>query len=99
MKKQAVITIKIESSLKDAAMKTADELGLSLSGIVNAYLKDLVRTKQIFFDAREEKPSAYLRKALKESEEDYKNGDYYSFDDPKEALAFLKDVSDGKIKI
>ena len=46
---------------------------MSLSSIINAYLKQFVRTRRIEFDLREE-PSDYLLQSLKESQEDIKAG-------------------------
>ncbi|MEK7568533.1 MAG: type II toxin-antitoxin system RelB/DinJ family antitoxin [Patescibacteria group bacterium] len=47
--KTAVLNIKIDPKVKNEAQKVADELGLSLSAIINALLKDLVRNKSISF--------------------------------------------------
>ncbi|KKR27102.1 MAG: hypothetical protein A3C27_00765 [Candidatus Levybacteria bacterium RIFCSPHIGHO2_02_FULL_39_36] len=69
----AVINIKTEVSTKKQAQRIASELGVSLSSIINAYLKQFVRTRRIEFDLREE-PSDYLLQSLKESQEDIKAG-------------------------
>ena len=69
----AVIKIKTEVSTKKQAQRIASELGVSLSSIINAYLKQFVRTRRIEFDLREE-PSDYLLQSLKESQEDIKAG-------------------------
>ena len=37
------ITIKIEKKLRDDAKKTANELGVPLSTVINSYLKQFVR--------------------------------------------------------
>ena len=72
----AVINIKTDPLLKTKAQKVASELGFSLSSLINAYLKQLVQTKTVSFSL-EEKPSKYLLKSLKESEEDIKAGRVY----------------------
>ncbi|MFH1564437.1 MAG: hypothetical protein ABIC82_01145 [bacterium] len=41
-------------------------------------------------------PTDYLIKILKESEEERKNGDYYSFDNADDAIKFLDNIIDGK---
>jgi addiction module RelB/DinJ family antitoxin len=68
--------IQIEPTVKQQAQKTADELGLSLSSVVKALLKQFIRTKQLSvgINERPEIPNAYLRQSLKQSEEDYKGG-------------------------
>lgn len=69
----AVINVKVHPSLKKEAMKIASDFGLSLSALINALLKQVVRTKTVTFSAIEE-PSPYLIRALKESKEDIEKG-------------------------
>lgn len=69
----AVINIKTEPETKKKAQAVAQEIGVSLSGLINAYLKELVRTKKVEFNAGEE-PSAYLIRTIKKAEENYKKG-------------------------
>lgn len=95
--KTAVINIKIEPKIKERAKKVAADLGLSLSALINGYLRNFIKTKTIYFGTQvKEEPSEYLIKALKESKEDYKNGNYFSFKNPNGALKFLDDVREGK---
>jgi addiction module RelB/DinJ family antitoxin len=83
--------IKIEPSIKEQAQKTADELGLSLSAVMKALLKQFIRTKQLSVGVQEraEIPNAYLHKSLKQSEEDIKAGRTVSFKDTKEVLSYI----------
>lgn len=97
--KTAVLNMKIDQKLKTQAQELAEKLGFSLSSIVNAYLKNFIKEKTVYFTARSEEPSDYMIQALKESEEERKRGEYYSFENPKDALQFLKDVRKGKVKI
>ena len=69
----AVINIKTEIVTKKQAQKVASELGLSLSSLINAYLKQLVKTRRVEFDLGEE-PSEYLKAVIKRAEENYKKG-------------------------
>ena len=55
----ATIFIKTEPKVKEEAQKTAQELGFSLSSILNAFLRQLVKTKTIHFSVAEEKPGKY----------------------------------------
>ena len=68
--------IQIEPVIKQQAQKTASELGLSLSSVVKALLKQFIRTKRLSVGIQErpEIPNEYLRKSLKQSEEDIKAG-------------------------
>ena len=68
------IHIKLESEMKDQAQKTAEELGLSLSAVVKALLKQFIRTQRLSVGIGEE-PSIYMIEALKKSNEEYKDGD------------------------
>ncbi|HLA04135.1 MAG TPA: type II toxin-antitoxin system RelB/DinJ family antitoxin [Patescibacteria group bacterium] len=85
----AIVNVKVDPQVKKQAQKLAGDLGLSLSGLINAYLKQIIRTKTVSFSASAEEPSEYLIKSLKESKEDIKAGRVVSFDDPDKALAFL----------
>ena len=46
---KTVINIKISRDMKESAQKTAKELGLSLSAVINAYLRQFVRNKEVRF--------------------------------------------------
>jgi antitoxin component of RelBE/YafQ-DinJ toxin-antitoxin module len=46
---KTVINIKADRDVKIGAQKLAKELGLSLSAVVNAYLKQFLRTKSVNF--------------------------------------------------
>lgn len=72
----ASIFVKTEPEIKKEAQKTAEELGFSLSSLINAYLRQLVRTKTINFSAKEldEVPNVRTRAVLKQAEEDLKKG-------------------------
>ena len=71
----ATIFIKTEPKIKEEAQKTAQELGFSLSSILNAFLRQLVKTKTIHFSIEEEKPSKYLVGLLRQAEADLKKGE------------------------
>jgi len=45
----STIIVKADSNLKVKAQKTASELGLTLSAVVNGYLRDFVESKSITF--------------------------------------------------
>ena len=88
--KSALIAFKTDPTVKIMAQKTAADLGFSLSAILNGYLVDFIHNKEIHFGDRAEEPSEYLKKVIKESEEDYRNGWVSpSFDNAKDAIAWL----------
>lgn len=83
------ILIKTDPQLKARAQKTAEKMGLSLTSIINHYLKHFITTETITFSTKHEKPSQYLIKALKESKADVKAGRVISFKNTNEALDYL----------
>lgn len=85
----AIINIRTQVNVKEQFQKVAEELGLGVSALLNALMRQVIRTKRVELEVRPEIPNAYMIRMLKESEEDYRKGDFYSFEDPKEALKFL----------
>lgn len=47
----STIIVKADSKLKEEAQKTAADLGLTLTAVVNSYLQDFVQKKSVFFTA------------------------------------------------
>ena len=82
------ITVRVEQEVKIEAQRLAKELGLSLSSLINAFLKQLIREKKLKFTISEE-PSEYTLRAIKKSEEELKSGKAYKFSDPKKAVEFI----------
>lgn len=72
MNTKTMITIKTDKIIKLKAQKTAEELGFSLGTLVNAFLKQFVRTQQISFSTESfvpnKKTAARLRQATKDFE-------------------------------
>lgn len=85
-----VINIKTSSETKEGARQVAEELGFSLSSLINAYLKELVRTQRVSFTLQDE-VAPYFMETLQESQDDVKKGKVSpSFSDPNKALDWLK---------
>ncbi len=85
----AVINIKTQPEVKLKAQEIARQIGVSLSALINAYLKKLIRTKKVEFDLKEE-PSPYLVKMLKKAEKDIRAGRVSpAFDDVEDAIKWL----------
>lgn len=88
----AVINIKTNPQIKAKAQKVAEELGFSLSSLINGYLRHLVKTKTVHFNTSEE-PSEYLIQAIKESEKDIKAGRVSpGFKNSQDAIKWLNDL-------
>lgn len=69
----AVIITKTDPEVKKKAQALAREFGISLSSMINTYLKQVIRTKKINLHLEEE-PSPYLVKILKKAEKNLKEG-------------------------
>lgn len=65
-------SIKIPKDLKKEAQKTAEEIGVPLSTVINAFLKQFTREKEVTFSTSL-KPTPYLEKIIAEVEEDIKH--------------------------
>lgn len=69
--KTSVINVKTDREVKKSAQKVAEELGLSLSTVINAYLRQFVRNKEIHLTTVPHM-SAELEEFLGRVEEDIK---------------------------
>jgi addiction module RelB/DinJ family antitoxin len=86
----ASIFVKTDPKIKEEAQKTAEDLGFSLSSIINAFLRQFVKTKTINFSARDEIPNEYFKNAIKKAREDRRKGNVSPiFDNPDDAIAWL----------
>ena len=83
------ILIKTDPNLKKEAQKTADEMGISLTSVINRYLKHFIQTKSITFTVEDEQPTEYFNVSLHEAEEDIKAGRVISFKNSDEVLTYL----------
>lgn len=92
----AVVNVKVNPKVKKDAQKVAGRLGLSLSSLINGYLKQLIRSQSVNFNLSE-KPSEYMIQALKESKKDIKAGRVISFKKLNDTLDYLdKLIADEK---
>ena len=87
----SAIYIKTEPEIKQKAQEVAHEMGLSLSAILNAYLKQLIKTKTVTFSTFDEYTNEVTRAALKKAEENLKKGNTSPiFKTGEEAVAWLE---------
>jgi len=87
---KTVINIKADKEVKKKAQMVAQELGLPLSTIINAYLRQFIRSKEAhFFIEGKLKPS--VKKRLDRLHKDVKDGKNLSpaFHSTKEAVGYL----------
>jgi len=70
----AVITTKIDPQDKREAQLIAEELGLSLSAVVKAMLKQFVRSKRLEVGIRSEIPNEYLQSVMRQARKNREAG-------------------------
>lgn len=85
------IYVRTDPEIKTKAQKVAKELGFSLSSLMNAWLRQLIKSKTITFSAREDEvPSQYLINAIKKARENRKKGlGSPVFNNAKDAINYL----------
>jgi len=91
MSNTVIINTRVDATTKKQAQEVAEEMGLPLSSLFRAFLKQFVRTKSVSFNISE-KPSDYLLETLAQSEKDVKEGFVSpAFDNAEEADKWLDD--------
>ena len=68
----------------------AGELGVPLSTVMNAFLKQFVRDKEVTFSANELRPTLYLERILTEAQREYETGDYIGPMKADDFIEYLK---------
>lgn len=88
-----VVNFKTDAKVKRGAQAVARDLGFSLSSLLNAYMRNLVRTRTVAFtDDVSLEPMPYLKRIIKQSEKDIKAGRVSpAFSSAKESIAWLDD--------
>lgn len=87
-----VINIKTDKKIKHQAQKVASDLGLSLSGVINAYLRQFVRNQTLFVSRKYDEPSELLINAVESARQERKNGKAHTFKKPDEAVNFINHI-------
>ena len=90
---KAIINIKTEKEVKDNAQKLAKELGLSLSDVLNASLRNFIRTREVHF-SHIPKMTEELENLIEKTEKDIALNKNMSpkFSDTKEAIKHLDNL-------
>jgi addiction module RelB/DinJ family antitoxin len=87
---KTMINIKADKEVKENAQKIAKEIGLPLSTVMNAYLKEFIRERAVRFSV-EPQLRPEIGKLLKQASNDYKNGKNFAgpFSTTKEMDEYL----------
>ena len=88
---QTVIHVKADKEVKENAQKLARDLGLNLSDVINASLRNFIRTREVHF-SHTPRMTPELEKLLEKVEEDIKKGRNLSprFKSVEESIEWLK---------
>ena len=70
---KTLITVKTDKSLKRAVDKLIDEIGIPLGTLINSFLRQIVRDKEVSFSISY-KPNIYLRTTIEEGLKEYREG-------------------------
>lgn len=70
---RAVLNVKVNLATKQKAKEVAQDMGFSLSALVNAFLIQLAKTKTIEVRV-DEVPTEFLKRILKQAQVDRKKG-------------------------
>jgi addiction module RelB/DinJ family antitoxin len=87
---KTTINIKADTEVKKRAQRVAESLGMPLSTVINAYLKQFIRTKEVhFFTEGRVKPE--VRKRLDRLRKEALEGKNLSpaFESAEEAIRYL----------
>ena len=87
---KTLVNIKTDIEVKKRAQEVAADLGLPLSTIVNAYLKELIRNREVRLSL-EPKLKPEIEKLLQKASVDYRNNANVSpvFSSAKDAIRYL----------
>lgn len=87
---KTLINIKADKKVKEKAQKVAKELGLPLSTVINAYLKQFIRNKEVYFSSAP-RMTPELETLIRQSRNDMRAGKNISpiFDSTNEMDDYL----------
>lgn len=87
---KTLISIKADVEVKEQAQQIAKQIGIPLSTIINAYLKQFSREQRVDF-ALPLRPNKKTAKLLRQADEDYRKGRNISpiFETAEEMDAYL----------
>lgn len=88
MNTKTLLTVKTDKKLKTSAKEVAEEIGVPLSTVINAFLRQFIRDREVKFSASHN-PSLYLRESIAEGEKELADGKikfYKSYQEMRKSL-------------
>jgi addiction module RelB/DinJ family antitoxin len=93
MNTYTILNIKTDKKLKAEAKKVSEELGVPLSTVINAFLKQFVRDKEITLSANQYRPTPYLESIIEQAQKEYEAGNFIGpFKTGEDFIAHLKSL-------
>ena len=92
MNTHTILNIKTDKKLKEDAKEVAGELGVPLSTVVNSFLKQFVRDKEVTFSANEYRPTKYLENLIDDARIEYEKSNSSNPMKAKELVSHLKSL-------
>ncbi|OGH10453.1 MAG: hypothetical protein A2857_00055 [Candidatus Levybacteria bacterium RIFCSPHIGHO2_01_FULL_36_15] len=87
---KTVLNVKVNPQTKEKAKEVAENMGFSLSALINAFLTQLIKTKSVQFHV-DEVPTEFVKKILKQAQKNRKQGKASPvFDNADDAVQYLK---------
>jgi len=90
MNTHTILNIKTDKKLKAEAKKVSADLGVPLSTVVNAFLKQFVREKEITLSINQYRPTPYLESILETAQAEYKAGEVSRFKSGDDLINHLR---------
>ncbi len=88
---KTILNVKVDSEEKEKAKQIAMEMGVPLSTIINAQLREFIRTREFSVKLEPTLKPAVEKEILRRIEEYHKNPkSAYSFKSASEAIKFLR---------
>ena len=85
-----VLNVKVDPHVKILAQKTARDLGVPLSIVVNTYLKEFVHTKELYLSSKTYRMTPYLEKIIEKAEKNIaKDNLSPAFDNADDFIEYL----------
>lgn len=92
MSKAITMNLRLDEETRQALKEFAAQIGIPATSLVNASIKQMLRTREVTFNTTPE-PTPYLQKIIKEAEIDYTAGKNITrTNSTKETLAHLRSL-------
>ena len=92
MSTHTILNIKTDKALKAEAKHVAKELGVPLGTVVNAFLKQFVREKEITLSVNPYQPTPHLQAAIEDAQQEHESGQSMHPLEKEDFIAHLKSL-------